>query len=66
VQLNTSSFGPDAFYFADPKKQATQVVGSWIGVYYWKYPKGGYPFATITHALDSPYGMTVSQRSGGR
>ena len=56
---------PVAFHSADPKKQATQAVGadnsqSASDVYYWNYPAGEWPYVTITHGLDAPFGVAIS------
>lgn len=64
VELQGDS-SPVAFYFANPKKQATQAVGadnsqSAPHAYYWNYPAGGPPYVTITHGLDRPFGVAIS------
>jgi hypothetical protein len=54
---------PPAFYDPNPKKQATQAVGAGSegsDVYFWNYPAGGQPYATITHGLDKPFGIAIS------
>lgn len=57
--------GPVAFYFANPKEQATNAVGAYsfsgnYDVYYWNYPDGGQSYAKVTHGLDRPFGVAVS------
>jgi hypothetical protein len=57
--------GPIAFYSLDPRKQATQAVGAYRDsgtnyVYFWKYPVGGKPIASITHGLARPFGVAIS------
>lgn len=51
-------------YNADPSQQGTQLVAA-VGegqgsVYYWHYPSGGEPYATISHGIDAPVGVTIS------
>jgi hypothetical protein len=54
-------------YNNNSKLQGTQVVGgyhsgSYSGVEYYKYPAGGDAIYYISHAIDKPYGLTVSLR----
>jgi hypothetical protein len=58
---------PVAFYDPNPKKQATQAVSGYgfenaNYVYYWKYPSGGEPYASLTHGLDRPFGIAISMK----
>jgi hypothetical protein len=68
VELNgRGSDGPVAFYYPNPKKQATQVVTTYGSensseVDYYDYPAGGSPIHEITHGLDKPFGVAISVR----
>jgi hypothetical protein len=62
VQLDEGE-GPVAFYPPNSKQQATQAVGtgnSENDVFYWDYPTGGAPIATIAHGLARPFGVAIS------
>jgi hypothetical protein len=57
--------GPFWLYRASPKASPTQVVGSSSSgshgaVFYWKYPAGGNPIASVTKGLDAPFGVVGS------
>jgi hypothetical protein len=56
---------PVAFYAPNPKKQATQAVSGEgfendNDVYFFQYPAGGEPYASLTHGLDKPFGIAIS------
>lgn len=61
-----SDVGPLAFYFADPKKEATNAAGACGGdegataVCFWKYPAGGEPYEKVTHGIDRAFGSALS------
>jgi hypothetical protein len=61
----TFESGPVWLYRKTPNAPASQAVGisydeNTATVYYWQYPAGGDPVASITKGLDYPAGLTVS------